>query len=245
MAISSLPLWMTAMPTCRCSAIGWFLLALAISGSPGPGDEPVSPPFTPTESATSMRVPAGFQVTLFAGEPDVQQPVGFCLDDRGRLWVAEAYNYPNHGTRAGDRVVILEDRDGDGRFDDRKVFYDKFNYITGIERGFGGVWIMSPPYFYFVPDRDHDDVPDGPPVVVLDGFGNHANAHNLANALQWGPDGWLYGTHGRTNWSMIGKPGTPDGDRIRFDGGVYRYHPVQQRWEPYADGTTKRLSATV
>ncbi|MCA8995347.1 MAG: c-type cytochrome, partial [Planctomycetaceae bacterium] len=53
-----------------------------------------------------------------------------------------------------------------------------------------------------------------------------------------GPDGWLYGTHGRTNWSMIGKPGTPDEDRERFDGGVWRYHPVHHVWEPYADGTT-------
>ncbi|MCA9071286.1 MAG: hypothetical protein KDA84_20300, partial [Planctomycetaceae bacterium] len=68
--------------------------------------------------------------------------------------------------------------------------------------------------------------------------GNHANAHNLANGFAWGPDGWLYGTHGRTNWSQIGKPGTPDEDRIRFDGGVYRYHPTRHIWEPYADGTT-------
>lgn len=97
---------------------------------------------------------------------------------------------------------------------------------------------MSPPYFYFIPDRDGDLTPDGPPEVLLDGFGNHANAHNLANGFAWGPDGWLYGTHGRTNWSMIGKPGTPDKQRERFDGGVYRYHPVQHKWEPYCDGTT-------
>jgi putative membrane-bound dehydrogenase-like protein len=97
---------------------------------------------------------------------------------------------------------------------------------------------MSPPSLYFIPDADKDDVPDSEPRVVLDGFGNHANAHNLANGFAWGPDGWLYGTHGRTNWSMIGKPGTPEDERDRFDGGVYRYHPVRHVWEPYADGTT-------
>jgi putative membrane-bound dehydrogenase-like protein len=97
---------------------------------------------------------------------------------------------------------------------------------------------MSPPGFYFIPDRDRDDRPDGEPVLLLDGFGNHANSHNLANALAWGPDGWLYGTHGRTNWSDVGKPGTPDQQRIRFDGGVYRYHPVRHLFEPFADGTT-------
>ena len=185
-----------------------------------------------------MQVPHGFKVTLFAGEPDVQQPIGFCIDDRSRLWVAEAYNYPVHGTGSGDRIIILEDTDGDGSHDKRTVFYDKLNYVTGIEFGFGGVWVMSPPNFYFIPDRDGDDVPDGEPQILLDGFGNHANAHNLANGFAWGPDGWLYGTHGRTNWSMIGKPGTAEDDRIRFDGGVYRYHPTKHVWEPYADGTT-------
>lgn len=186
-----------------------------------------------------MRLPEGFSATLFAGEPDVKQPIGFCLDDRGRVWVAEAYSYPQHGSDpAGDRIIILEDRDGDGRFDERTVFYDKLNYVTGIEVGFGGVWVMSPPNFYFIADANGDDIPDSEPQVLLDGFGNHANAHNLANGFAWGPDGWLYGTHGRTNWSRIGKPGTPDDQRVRFDGGVYRYHPIRHEWEPYADGTT-------
>lgn len=193
---------------------------------------------SPAEAARTMEVPKGFRVTLFAGEPDVRQPVGMCMDDRGRLWVAEAYNYPNHGTRPGDRIVIFADTNGDGRFDQRTVFTDRLNYVTGVEVGFGGVWVVSPPYFYFFPDRNHDDRPDRDPQLLLDGLGTHANAHNLANALAWGPDGWLYGTHGRTNWSLIGKPGTPDAKRIRFDGGVYRYHPVRHIWESYADGTT-------
>ena len=74
-------------------------------------------PLPPEEAARTMVVPDGFNVTLFAGEPDVRQPIGFCMDDRGRLWVAEAYNYPHHGTKPGDRIVILEDSDGDGRHD--------------------------------------------------------------------------------------------------------------------------------
>lgn len=203
-----------------------------------PKEAEVDAPLPADEAARTMQVPDGFQVTLFAGEPAVQQPVGFAIDDRGRLWVAEAYNYPNHGTKAGDRIIILEDSDGDGQHDKRTVYYDKLNYVTGIEVGFGGAWVMSPPNFYFIPDRDGDDVPDAEPKVLLDGFGNHANAHNLANGFAWGPDGWLYGTHGRTNWSLMGKPGTPEKDRVRFDGGVWRYHPVRHVWEPYADGTT-------
>lgn len=223
-----------------------FLLAiccgflLSISGQTvfSAADEVVDQPLPADEAARTMIVPAGFHVTPFAAEPDVRQPIGFCIDDRGRLWVAEAYNYPNHGTRPGDRIVICSDEDGDGRFDRRTVFYDQLNYVTGIEVGFGGVWVMSPPCFYFIPDANGDDRPDAEPQVLLDGFGTHANAHNLANAFAWGPDGWLYGTHGRTNWSMIGKPGAPERDRQRFDGGVYRYHPTRHVWEAFADGTT-------
>lgn len=209
------------------------LMSLAIRAEPET-DEPLPP----EQAARSAVVPAGFNVSLFAGEPDVMQPIGFCIDDRGRIWVAEAYNYPNHGTTPGDRIIILEDLDHDGRFDKRTVFFDKLNYVTGIEVGFGGAWVMSPPFFYFIPDKNGDDIPDGEPVVLLDGFGNHANAHNLANGFAWGPDGWLYGTHGRTNWSLIGTPGTPDELRERFDGGVWRYHPIRHVWEPFADGTT-------
>lgn len=196
-------------------------------------------PLPPEEAARKMIVPKGFQVTLFAGEPDVCQPVALSTDDRGRLWVAEAYQYPNHGTAAGrDRIVILEDTNRDGRHDRRTVFYEGLNYVSGIEVGFGGAWVMSPPFFYFIPDRNRDDRPDAAPVLLLDGFGNHANPHNMANNLAWGPDGWLYGTHGRTNWSLPGKPGTPKAERRVFDGGVWRYHPVRRVWESYTDGTT-------
>ncbi len=203
--------------TLRIVACSWLISAALIPGGHDAfAQVPEDPsPLSPVGAARTMAVPDGFQVTLFAGEPDVQQPIGFCLDDRDRLWVAEADNYPNHGNRPGDRILIFEDADGDGRFDKRSVFFEGLNYVTGIEVGFGGAWVMSPPNFYFIPDRNGDDKPDGEPIVLLDGFGNHANSHNLANGFSWGPDGWLYGTHGRTNWSMIGKPGTPDSSFLR------------------------------
>ncbi len=118
------------------------------------------------------------------------------------------------------------------------MFFDKLNYVSGIEVGFGGAWVMSPPNFYFIPDRNYDDIPDGDPILLLDGFGTHANSHNIANGFSWGPDGWLYGTHGRTNYSWPDKPGTPKDKRRQYDGGVWRYHPIKHIWEPFADGTT-------
>ena len=195
-------------------------------------------PFMPLEAAKTMQVPKGFNVTLFAGEPDIKQPIGFCFDDRGRLWVAEANNYPDKKAGKNDCIIILEDTDGDGTHDKRIVFYDKLEYVSGIEVGFGGVWVMSIPNFYFIPDENYDGVPDREPVLLLDGFGTHANSHNIANGFAWGPDGWLYGTHGITNWSLPGKPGTRRANRRRFEGGVWRYHPVRHVWEAFAIGTT-------
>ncbi len=121
-----------------------MVIGLALLGTIHAQQE-IPKPLAPTEAARTMIVPEGFSVTLFAGEPDVRQPIGFCIDDRGRLWVAEAYNYPNHSQTGRDRILIFEDADGDGRFDKRTIFYDKLNYVTGIEVGFGGAWIMSPP----------------------------------------------------------------------------------------------------
>ena len=215
-----------------------LLVALNLWGAKKNPQPIIEKPFLPLEAAKTMRVPKGFNVTLFAAEPDIKQPIGFCIDDRGRLWVAEANNYPDKKAGKNDRIIILEDTDGDGTHDKSIVFYDKLEYVCGIEVGFGGVWVMSLPNFYFIPDKDYDGVPDGKPVVLLDGFGTNANAHNIANGFAWGPDGWLYGTHGITNWSLPGKPGTPKEKRRRFEGGVWRYHPVRHVWEPFAIGTT-------
>lgn len=216
----------------------FLLIAFNLWGAKKNAQPIVEKPFTPLEAAKTMQVPKGFNVTLFAGEPDIKQPIAFCIDDRGRLWVAEANNYPDKKAGKKDRIIILDDTDGDGRHDKRIVFYDKLEYVSGIEVGFGGVWVMSIPNFYFIPDADYNGVPDGEPVVLLDGFGTHANSHTIANGFAWGPDGWLYGTHGITNWSLPGKPGTPKEKRRRFEGGVWRYHPVRHVWEPFAIGTT-------
>lgn len=208
--------------------------ATARSATPTPAEQPLSP----AEAARTMELPEDFRATLFAGEPDVVQPVSFCLDHRGRLWVAEALNYPERGAEPKDRILIFEDTDGDGKADKRTVFYDKLGYVTGLEVGFGGAWVMSPPHFYFIPDRDGDDRPDAEPQILLDGFGIKESRHNLANGFTWGPDGWLYAGHGRTSPSDVGKPGTPADQRIHFDGGVYRYHPTRHVFEAFADGTT-------
>src|SRR5260370_18440743 len=186
-----------------------------------------------------MTVPDGFQVKLFAGEPDVRQPIAFCLDDRGRLWVAEAYSYPvrRADKDAKDRIVIFEDTKGTGHFDKRTIFMEGLNLVSGLEVGFGGVWIGAAPYLMFVPIKEGEDQPAGKPEILLDGW-HYEDTHETLNAFCWGPDGWLYGCHGVFTHSRVGKPGTPDKDRVPINAGVWRYHPTRRVFEVVAHGTS-------
>ncbi len=192
----------------------------------------------PEKAAQVMTVPEGFEVKLFAGEPDVYQPIALCLDDRGRVWIAEAYGYPPRRADkdANDRIVIFEDTTGSGKFDKRTVFMEGLNLISGLEVGFGGVWIGAAPYLMFVPVKEGEDKPAGKPQILLDGWG-YQDTHETLNTFTWGPDGWLYGCHGVFTHSRVGKPGTPDAQRIPINAGVWRYHPVRHVFEVFAQGT--------
>jgi putative membrane-bound dehydrogenase-like protein len=185
-----------------------------------------------------MTVPDGFKVTLFAGEPDIVQPIAFTFDDRGRMWVVECLSYP-HWSKNGkgsDRVVILEDTNGDGTFDKKTVFMADGVNLSGIELGFGGVWLCSSPNLLFVPILDGDK--PGKPEVVLDGWNMIDTKHNIFNSLVWGPDGWLYGCNGIQAKAWVGKPGTPKEQRTYLDCGVWKYHPTRKTFEAVAHGTT-------
>ena len=205
------------------------------------GDNPAKPTAIANpvaqKTVADFKVSPGFQVELIAAEPDIVQPIAFAIDDRGRLWVVEGNSYPSKRKvgEGQDRIVILEDKDGDGRFETRTVFMEGLNLVSAIEVGFGGVWIGAAPYLMFIPDRNHDDKPDGPAEVVLDGWG-HQDTHETINSFTWGPDGWLYGNQGVFTRSLVGAPGTPDDQRVGLNAGVWRYHPVQKRFEMFITG---------
>ncbi len=184
-----------------------------------------------------MLLTNGFQAELIAAEPEVVQPIAFCIDPKGRLWVLEGLSYPNKQRegKGRDRIVILEDKDGDGSFETRKVFVEGLNLASGIEVGFGGVWVGAAPELLFIPDKNGDDKPDGPPQVLLDGWG-YQDTHETLNSFSWGPDGWLYGCQGVFTSSLIGKPGTPEKDRVPMHSGVWRYHPVRHEFALFSIG---------
>ena len=216
---------------------------------------------------SAMQLPTGFKAELIAAEPDVVQPIAFTFDERGRIWVVEGNSYPQPREvgKGQDRIKILEDKDGDGTFETKKIFCEGLNLVSGIELGFGGVWVGAAPYLMFIPKGD-DDKPlplgsnraipgpsgsegakNGPATQVpglnftayalLDGWGTQ-DTHETLNSFIWGPDGWLYGCHGVFTHSRVGKPGTPDDQREPINAGVWRYHPVRHEFEVFAHGTS-------
>ena len=119
---------------------------------------------TAEEAVAEMTVVDGFAVNAWASEPMVTQPIAFCWDDRGRIWVAENRDYESRGSGfsgSGDsRILILEDTDGDGRADSRKVFAQGIPFPSAIAVGMGGLFLGAPPNLLFIPDRDGDDRAD-------------------------------------------------------------------------------------
>ena len=211
---------------------------------------------SPQEALKNLQLPTGFRAELIAAEPDLVQPIAFTFDERGRIWVIEGNSYPKpREVGAGqDRIRIFEDRDGDGQYETKKTFCEGVNLASGIELGFGGVWVGAAPYLMFIPDADKDDQPDAEHAgyaktyskvpglnftayALLDGWGSQ-DTHETLNSFLWGPDGWLYGCHGVFTHSRVGKPGTPDEQRQPLNAAVWRYHPVRHEFEIFAHGTS-------
>ena len=211
---------------------------------------------TPEMAVAAMTLPDDFEVSVFASEPMITQPMAFCWDDRGRLWIAENRDFEGRGygvEYSGEsRISILEDTDRDGIADSKKVFMDRVVSPSAMAVGLDGLWLGSIPNLLFVPDRDDDDRADEEDIEIrLTGWGKE-DMHEILNSLHWGPDGWLYGLQGVFTPSRIGKPAgkssvyshdTPYPDYFEYsdeptdiNGGVWRYHPTKDRFEVVAHG---------
>ncbi|GJM28270.1 MAG: hypothetical protein DHS20C17_09050 [Cyclobacteriaceae bacterium] len=208
----------------------------------------------PAEAVEAMTVKQGFQVNAWASEPMITQPMAFCWDDRGRLWVAENRDYENRQSGFSNdgtsRILIIEDADQDGVADSRKVFLEGIPFPAAIAVGFDGLYLGAPPNLLFVPDKNQDDLADKDDIeVLLTGWGIR-DRHETINSLHWGPDGWLYGLEGFATPSRIRKPegqgrlyrhrdefpDVLDGAGVDINGGVWRFHPLKKEFEVVAHG---------
>jgi putative heme-binding domain-containing protein len=240
----------TVLPLVLLSLGCFFQVAL-------PDEKPSLPAGVPPkvhakEAKKTIQVAKGLDIQLLASEPMVRQPVNITFDDRGRLWVLEYLQYPNpnglkplevdqylrtkydkvpapppNGPKGADRIIVLEDPDGEGRYRKSKPVITGLNLASGMAIGYGGVFVVQSPYLLFYPLKSGTDLPDGDPKVLLRGFGME-DAHAFANSLTWGPDGWLYGAQGSTVTANI--------RGVEFQQGVWRYHPRTKEFELFAEG---------
>ncbi|MFM8250289.1 MAG: PVC-type heme-binding CxxCH protein [Planctomycetota bacterium] len=167
-------------------------------------------------------VPEGFEVNLWAGDPLMAKPIGMNFDERGRLWVASSEVYPQikPGQEATDKVLVLEDTDGDGKADKTTVFADGLLIPTGVLPGDGGVYVVNSTELLHLKDTDGDGKADTS-RIVLSGFGTE-DTHHLLHSLRWGHDGCIYMNQSIYIHSHVE---TPYGVKHLNGGGIWRFRP--------------------
>ena len=188
---------------------------------------------SPDEAAKKFELPEGYAVNLFASEQDfpaLANPVQFAFDARGRLWVTTMESYPMYlpGTPVDDKILILEDTDGDGRADKETVFADKLHVPTGIEFGKGGVFVSQQPNILFLKDTDGDDRADVR-ELVMHGF-DSADSHHSISAFTYDQGGALYFEEGTFHHTQVE---TPYGPRRCANAGVFRWEPRTWRFDVF------------
>jgi len=189
-------------------------------------------PLPSSESQKLIQVPVGFELKLFASEPDIVNPIAMSWDERGRLWVIETVDYPNSFAElkgeSNDRIKICEDTDGDGVADRFTVFADGLNIATSLTFANGGVVVSMAPHFLFLKDTDGDGVADVRDTLMT-GW-NKNDTHAGPSNLQYGFDNKIWGVTGYAGFN-----GHINGRRMAFGQGVYRFRP---------DGTDFEFLAT-
>jgi len=186
------------------------------------------------EQAKHFTLADGYEISLVASEeqfPEIANPVAINFDNKGRLWVAVMPSYPQWQpkTKLDDKLVILEDHDGDGRADECKTFAGGLHQPTGFELGQNGVYVAVQPDILFLEDTDGDDVADVR-IRKLVGF-DTADSHHGLGSFEWSPGGALHAMEGIFKFSGLE---TPYGIVRSDEGAVWRYEPRTERFDNYS-----------
>ena len=189
---------------------------------------------SPAEELKDFTLPPGFEITLFASEPEITKPINMAFDEKGRLWVTQSSEYPiKAGPGLGkDRISILEDTDQDGKADKITDFANDLNIPIGIQPLKDGAIAFSIPNIYRFYDTNGDDIADKREVLL--GPFETKDTHGMINNLFRGLDGWIHASHGFSNVSTVsGK----DGNSITMtSGNTFRFTMDGHRVEKTSDG---------
>jgi putative heme-binding domain-containing protein len=201
-------------------------------------------PLAPEAELKTFRLPAGFEIQLFAAEPQITKPMNMAFDERGRLWITESREYPFAvplDKKGRDAIKVLEDSDGDGRADKITTFADDLNIPIGIYPYKGGVIAWSIPNIWHFRDTDGDGKADKRDVL-FGPLGWEKDTHGMNASFRRGFDGWIYATHGFNNTSVIkGR----DGSELKLNSGnTYRIRPDGSRVEPHTWGQVNPFGLT-
>ena len=185
------------------------------------------------EERKTFVLPEGFEVNLFAADPGIHKPVQMNFDPQGRLWIAASEVYPQiaPGQKATDKILILEDTNGDGVSDKTTVFADGLLIPTGVEPGDGGAYVANSTEVLHLKDTDGDGKADQS-RIVLSGFGTE-DTHHILHTFRWGMDGQLYMNQSIYIHSHVE---TPFGVRRLNAGGIWQFRPETMRLEVFARG---------
>lgn len=203
-----------------------------------------SPWRTPQDELAGFHLPPGFEIRLFASEPQIAKPLNLAVDDRGRVWMTQTTAYPKpaaSGASPTDAVMILEDSNRDGHADRITTFADGLNIPIGLLSYGEGCICFSIPNIYYLRDTDGDGVCDQRDVL-LGPFDTTRDTHGMVNSLRDGGDGWIYACHGFNNRSVVA--GT-DGHEVRLDSGnTFRFRPDGSRIEQVTQGQVNPFGMT-
>ncbi|HMI01639.1 MAG TPA: PVC-type heme-binding CxxCH protein, partial [Pedobacter sp.] len=197
---------------------------------------------TPQQEQAGFKLPPGFEITLYASEPDIGKPINMDFDEQGRLWVTQSSEYPMAAAslKGHDKITILEDTDGDGKADKFTPFATELNIPIGIIPMQNGAIAFSIPNIYKFTDNNGDGIAED--KKVLFGEFGHQDTHGMVNNFARGFDGWIYACHGFTNTSTIA--GTDKDSITMVSGNTFRFKEDGSRVEQTSYGRVNPFGYT-
>lgn len=188
---------------------------------------PPGGPTAPEKAHESIVVHPDFQLSLVAAEPLIEKPISIEWDARGRMWVALTPGYPEKAQFSGipphDEIVVLEDKDGDGRMDARKQFCGGLDLVTSLVLHRDGAIVSASPDIFFIRDTDGDGVGETRETLFT-GFG-FGDTHAVVSNLRWGVDGWIYATQGYSGGASRHVTNAAGKDFGHIGNGIFRFKP--------------------